>query len=210
MAEDGPSGGAGVAVEGGEGGLDMVLPHASGPGTSTSHGVTPGHAPSVARAVSDLLKEMGSEDHEPRVVYQLVEFITTYVHGVLGTAEVRVSPHDNSPHAPSLTFSLSPSLSLSAARCEQEYAEHAGRAGEEIAWKDIALALGKSKGPQMDPLGVFDPVIPSGFPTKPNAQLLRAIAQRANSKKLPDITKKVGLSLPQDDSCLTSQNFEVP
>ncbi|WZN61157.1 subunit 9 of transcription initiation factor TFIID [Chloropicon roscoffensis] len=176
MAEDVPSGGAGV--EGGEGGLDMVLPHASGPGTSTSHGVTPGHAPSVARAVSDLLKEMGSEDHEPRVVYQLVEFITTYVHGVLGTAE--------------------------------EYAEHAGRAGEEIAWKDIALALGKSKGPQMDPLGVFDPVIPSGFPTKPNAQLLRAIAQRANSKKLPDITKKVGLSLPQDDSCLTSQNFEVP
>ena len=95
MAEDVPSG-HGAGVEGGEGGLDMVLPHASGPGTSTSHGVTPGHAPSVARAISDLLKEMGSEDQEPRVVYQLVEFITTYVHGVLGTAEVRVSPHDNS------------------------------------------------------------------------------------------------------------------
>ena len=209
MAEDVPSGGAGV--EGGEGGLDMVLPHASGPGTSTSHGVTPGHAPSVARAVSDLLKEMGSEDHETRVVYQLVEFITTYVHGVLGTAEVRVSPHDNSPHAPLADLlSVSVSVSLRRSLRTQEYAEHAGRAGEEIAWKDIALALGKSKGPQMDPLGVFDPVIPSGFPTKPNAQLLRAIAQRANSKKLPDITKKVGLSLPQDDSCLTSQNFEVP
>ena len=164
MADDpGMQGG----VEGAEGGLEMDV--------DLNNMVSP--QPPTARAVADLLKESGVLAHEPRVVYQLVEFITTYVHGVLETAE--------------------------------EYAEHAGRMTEQITWPDIALAIGKSKGPQVDPLGVFEPVLPSGFPSKPNAQLLKTMAESVNAKKLPEISKKAGLALPGDESCLTAQNYEI-
>ena len=52
-------------------------------------------------------------------------------------------------------------------------------------------------------------MMPSGFPSKPNALLLKAMAEKVNSQKLPEILKKVGLSLPGDESCLTAQNFTV-
>ncbi|QDZ20229.1 subunit 9 of transcription initiation factor TFIID [Chloropicon primus] len=157
-----------------EGELEMVMPAA---GAGIDGVMASNHVPYAARVVADLLKEMGVEEYEPRVVYQLLEFITTYAHGVLNTAE--------------------------------EYAEHAGRVAEEIVWQDIALAIGKSRGPQVDPLGVFEPVVPSGFPAKPNAQLLKTMAERINAQKLPDLSKKAGLSLPGDEKMLTAQNFDI-
>merc|ERR1711904_365795 len=92
----------------------------------------------------------------------------------------------------------------------QDYATHAGRKAEDITQGDIALATGKSKGPQVDPLGIFEPVIPTGFPAKPNQHLLKLVAERINAKELPKLSKRVGLALPGDESCLTAQNFEIP
>ena len=133
--------------------------------------------PSTAAAVDDLLKQMGVEEYEPRVVYQILEFISLYTQGVIETAE--------------------------------EYALHSG--SKEIQHQDVSLALGKAKGPTgtNDPLGVYEPVIPTGFPSKPNAQLLKLVAEKLNAKAFPKIEKKLGISLPVDDDCLTAQNFEL-
>merc|ERR1712216_132715 len=168
MEPSGP-GGEVPSPPSGEGELEQVLP--------AHDNLVVNHAPSTARAIADLIKEMGAEDYEPRVVYQILEFITTYVQGVVDTAE--------------------------------EYAEHADRSTGEVRPEDIALAIGKSKGPQVDSGGVFEPVLVNGFPSKPNLQLLRAMAEKVNAKELPQLSKKAGLSLPGDESCLTAQNFEV-
>uniref|UniRef100_A0A7S2YXA8 Transcription initiation factor TFIID subunit 9 n=1 Tax=Chloropicon laureae TaxID=464258 RepID=A0A7S2YXA8_9CHLO len=141
--------------------------------------------PSTALAVEELLKEMGVEEYEPKVVYQILEFANLYVKGVVEAAE--------------------------------EYALHAGRGPGDITQADISLATGKSglgsgfaAAGQADPLGVFEPVVPNGFPSKPNVQLLKKMAARINARPLPPVNKKVGLSLPPDESCLTAQNFEIP
>ena len=131
----------------------------------------------MALSVKQLLREMGVEDYEPRVVYQVLEFAKLYTQNVVSTAE--------------------------------EYAAHAQR--QVVSHSDVSLALGKGSkgGPSGDPLGVLDPVMPTGFPSKPNVQLLRAVAAKVNTKPLPKIQKKIGLSLPPDENCLTAQNFEL-
>merc|ERR1712079_310883 len=60
----------------------------------------------------------------------------------------------------------------------EDYSVHAGRDSRDIQASDIHLAL-NAKGPALN--AGFDPVLPTGLPSKPSTNLLGQIAARVNA-----------------------------
>jgi hypothetical protein len=69
-------------------------------GSSSKHAPAAGELPTDATAIRNILKTMGVEAHEPRVINMLLDFMYSYVSGVLSDAsafaeQVRAFQHQH-------------------------------------------------------------------------------------------------------------------
>ena len=92
---------------------------------------------------------------------------------------------------------------------EQEMALHAGRDPANVQESDLRVAMGKGARADDDPMRISEPLLASGFPSKPDQAFWKALASTANERPLPDIRKPVGIPIPPEEGCLLATNFQI-
>jgi len=117
--------------------------------------------PRDAKLIGLILKAMGVEEFQPRVINQFLEFMHRYVTEVLQDAVV--------------------------------YSEHSNKT--ELDLEDVRLAILSR--------------INYSFTQPPPRELLLELAKDKNSQPLPVIPNKLGVLLPPDQYCLTSQTYQL-
>ncbi|KAI8871911.1 transcription factor TAFII-31, partial [Ramicandelaber brevisporus] len=145
--------------------------------------------PRDAVAVTMILRSLGIEECEPRVVPQLIEFVHKYTADVLQDAQV-YADHAASARAASSSTSSSSTSNTGAG------AQSASSAAAGITKDDVQLAIqSRLNFAHLDSSGPM--------------AAIKQFADERNKMPLPELREAYGVRLPLDKYTLTGTNFHV-
>jgi len=190
----------------------------AGPPRSAAAAPTHDALPADALAVRAILRSMGAEEAEPRVLAMLLDFVYTYAADVLQDAEAYGEALGRPPGAVelgelSLAIQARPGGGALSQPPPQDVLQRLaeevrrGRVGMGLRWWCRGARRGCSWRRQRLSCCVLLPV--TSHPSHPTLPPPPYTPQQVNSIDLPEFPLRHGLRLPPNEDCLVMPNWEL-